>query len=131
MKENPLEALKEELTNATVPKAVSYLIDEIAEMKAMLSHIESQLGLGVDKHRPIEEKRAAEFLDTTERAIKKLVRNQDIPYYQRGNKIYFFEDELLKWVEETRIAPYYEKLKKYRMENPPRTDPVHRIALDP
>ena len=45
---------KEELTLENVPKAVNYLINEVAEMRAVLEHIESQLGLGVDKHRPIE-----------------------------------------------------------------------------
>ncbi len=44
---------KEELTLQNVPRAVNYLINEIAEMRILLEHIESQLGLGVDKHRPI------------------------------------------------------------------------------
>ena len=47
---------KEELTLQNVPKAVNYLINEIAEMRAVLEHIESQLGLGVDKHRFVPEK---------------------------------------------------------------------------
>lgn len=64
---------KEELTMAAVPKAVNYLIEEVAEMRAVLLHIESQLGLGVDKHRPIKEERAAEILGITDRALKKLV----------------------------------------------------------
>ena len=42
---------KEELTLQNTPKAVNYLINEIAEMRVLLEHIESQLGLGVDKHR--------------------------------------------------------------------------------
>lgn len=47
---------KEELTLQNTPKAVNYLINEIAEMRVLLEHIESQLGLGVDKHRPILKK---------------------------------------------------------------------------
>ena len=38
---------KEELTLQNTPKAVNYLINEIAEMRVLLEHIESQLGLGV------------------------------------------------------------------------------------
>jgi hypothetical protein len=53
MKTEIKEELKEELTHQNVPKAVNYLINEIAEMRVLLEHIESQLGLGVDKHRPI------------------------------------------------------------------------------
>ena len=34
---------KEELTLQNTPKAVNYLINEIAEMRVLLEHIESQL----------------------------------------------------------------------------------------
>ena len=36
---------KEELTLQNTPKAVNYLINEIAEMRVLLEHIESQLSL--------------------------------------------------------------------------------------
>ena len=42
-----------ELTEKTVPKAVGYLINEVAEMRATLEDMKKQLGLGVQKHRPI------------------------------------------------------------------------------
>jgi hypothetical protein len=102
------ELQKEELTLQNVPKAVNYLINEIAEMRVLLEHIESQLGLGVDKHRPIGVEDACRILDQTKYGINKMVRNQSIPHYAKGNKIYFFEDELVKWVESSRVAPYYE-----------------------
>lgn len=44
---------KEELTLQNVPKAVNYLINEIAEMRALLVSIETGLGLEAHKHRPI------------------------------------------------------------------------------
>ena len=103
---------KEELTLQNVPKAVNYLINEIAEMRAVLEHIESQLGLGVDKHRPIDEERAAEILGQTKNVIKKMVRAREIPYYDKGRKVYFFEDELVKWVEESRVKTRSEEYKK-------------------
>lgn len=55
------EVIKEELTMSAVPKAVNYLIEEVAEMRAVLDHIEQRLGLGADKHRPILIERAAEI----------------------------------------------------------------------
>ena len=103
---------KEELTLQNVPKAVNYLINEIAEMRAVLEHIESQLGLGVDKYRPIDEERAAEILGQTKNVIKKMVRAGEIPYYDKGRKIYFFEDELVKWVEESRVKTWSEEYNK-------------------
>lgn len=100
---------KEELTMLNVPKAVNYLINEIAEMRVLLEHIESQLGLGVDKHRPIGIEDACRILDQTKNGINKMVRNQSIPHYLKEKKVYFFEDELVKWVEKDRVQTYQEK----------------------
>jgi len=61
--EKALNEIKEELTLQNVPKAVNYLINEIAEMRVLLEHIEKQLGLGVDKHRPIGIEDACKILD--------------------------------------------------------------------
>lgn len=108
------ETIKEELTINAVPKAVNYLIEEVAEMRAVLDHIEKQLGLGADKHRPILIERAAEILQMKVGTIRRLVNEQEIPHYKRGSNIYFFEDELIKWVEESKVKPvsyssYYKK----------------------
>ena len=72
-------------------------------------HIESQLGLGVDKHRPINIEKACQILNQTKNGINKMVRSRTIPHYIQGNKVYFFEDELIKWVEKERVATLQEK----------------------
>lgn len=100
---------KEELTLQNVPKAVNYLINEIAEMRVLLEHIEKQLGLGVDKHRPIETEDACRILGQTVNGINKMIRNNTIPHYPKGKKVYFFEDELIKWVEKDRVEPLEER----------------------
>ena len=100
---------KEELTLQNTPKAVNYLINEIAEMRVLLEHIESQIGLGVDKHRPINIEKACQILNQTKNGINKMVRSRTIPHYIQGNKVYFFEDELIKWVEKGRVATLQEK----------------------
>lgn len=100
---------KEELTLPNVPKAVNYLINEIAEMRVLLEHIESQLGLGVDKHRPIGIEEACRILGQTKNGINKMVRNCYIPHYLKEKKVYFFEDELVKWVEKDRVQTMQEK----------------------
>lgn len=82
---------KEELTMQNVPKAVNYLINEVAEMRVLLEHIESQLGLGVDKHRPIGIDDACRILNLTKNGINKMIRSQSVPYYQKGNKVYFLK----------------------------------------
>ena len=103
---------KEELTLQTVPKAVNYLINEIAEMRVLLEHVESQLGLGVDKHRPIGIEDACRILQQTKNGINKMIRNQSIPHYIKGNKIYFFEDELVKWVEKDPVKSYQDNYRR-------------------
>lgn len=110
------ETEKEELTLQNIPKAVNYLINEIAEMRAVLEHIESQLGLGVDKHRPIDIERAAEILGQTKNVIKKMVRGRELPYYDKGRKIYFFEDELVKWVEQSRVKTFTEEFSRNKRQ---------------
>jgi hypothetical protein len=105
---------KEELTMQNVPKAVNYLINEIAEMRVLLEHIEKQLGLGVDKHRPIGIADAVRILGQTERAINKMVRSRSIPHYVQDKKVYFFEDELVKWVEDLRVKTFSEEYQSRR-----------------
>ena len=35
--------------------------------------------------------------------VKRLVDEQSIPHYKREHNVYFFEDELIKWVEESKV----------------------------
>ena len=100
---------KVELTMQEVPKAVNYLINEVAEMRVLLEHIEKQLGLGVDKHRPIGIEDACRILDQTVNAVNKMIRSRTIPHYVQGKKVYFFEDELVKWVEGSRVKTFAEE----------------------
>ena len=89
----------------TVPKAVNYLIEEVAEMRALLDKMEKQLGLGVNRHRPILIEQAAEILQMKIGTVRRLVNDREIPHYKRGHNIYFFEDELIKWIEDSKVKP--------------------------
>ena len=95
-------------------KAVNYLIEEVAEMRALLDKMEKQLDLGINKHRPILIEQAAEILQMKIGTVRRLVNDQEIPHYKREHNIYFFEDELIKWIEDSKIKPishtsFYEK----------------------
>ena len=94
MEENEIAQM--ELTEKNVPKAVGYLINEVAEMRATLDKMEKQLGLGINRHRPILIEQAAEILQMKVRTVKRLVDEQSIPHYKREHNVYFFEDELIK-----------------------------------
>ena len=101
MDEKEIEQL--ELTEKTVPKAVGYLINEVAEMRATLDKMEKQLGLVINHHRPILMEQAAEILQMKVGTVKRLVDERNIPHYKREHNIYFFEDELIKWIEESKV----------------------------
>ena len=107
LKHNDMEEINEieqlELTEKTVPKAVGYLINEVAEMRATLDKMEKQLGLGINKHRPILMEQAAEILQMKVGTVKRLVDERNIPHYKREHNTYFFEDELIKWIEESKV----------------------------
>ena len=59
------------------------------------------MGIGIED--------ACRILEQTTNGINKMVRNQTIPHYLKGKKVYLFEDELIKWVEDDRIQPIQEK----------------------
>ena len=101
MEENEIVQL--ELTEKTVPKAVGYLINEVAEMRAPLDKMEKQLGLGINKHRPILIEQAAEILQMKVGTVRRLADERNIPHYKREHNLYFFEDELIKWIEESKV----------------------------
>ena len=82
---------KEELTLQNVPKAVNYLINEIAEMRVLLEHIEKQLGLGVNKHRPINIEDACRILDLTINAVKKWFEIEQFLIMHKGKKFIFLK----------------------------------------
>ena len=100
---NMNEKDKEKLTMNAVPKAVNFLIEEVAEMRAILDNMEKQLGLGVNRHRPILIDRAAEILQMKVGTVRRLVDNREIPHYKREHNVYFFEDELIKWIEDSKV----------------------------
>ena len=75
---------KEELTTQNVPKTVNYLINEIAEVRVLLEHIEKQLGLGMDKHRPIRIEDACRILGVAINMLNKMIREISVPHYYRA-----------------------------------------------
>ena len=104
---NDMEDLKEieqiEITEKTLPKAVGYLINEVAEMRATLERMEKEMGMGKDKHRPLLLEEAAEILQMKVATVKRLTDEHNIPHYKRDHNLYFFEDELIKWIEESKV----------------------------
>ena len=82
---------KETVTFDKLPEAVGYLTEQVIELKRMISEFQPPAS---DKHVLVE----IEAKPT----IYTLVRKGLLPAYKKGKKLYFYEDELLAWIENGR-----------------------------
>lgn len=90
---------KHEITFDKLPQAITYLTEQVAELKQLVSELQP----------PQSEKHLLVGIDDTCRIIQKakptiyaLVRKGILPSYKKGKKLYFYEDELLAWIENGR-----------------------------
>ena len=90
---------KHEITFDKLPQAITYLTEQVAELKQLVSELQA----------PQSEKHLLVGIDDTCRIIQKakptiyaLVRKGILPSYKKGKKLYFYEDELLAWIENGR-----------------------------
>lgn len=104
---------KEPVNTENIPLAVGCIMDDVAEIKNKIDFLMQHLGMGATGLKPVTIKEAALFLSVSESAIRKMIRENSIPYYERNGKKYFFEKELLEWVKESRVSTIDEQLHKY------------------
>ncbi len=88
-----------DLTFDKLPEAVAYLTDQVIEMKMILSSLpkaqpEKKELIGIDE--------ASQIIHKAKPTIYALVRKGVLPAYKQGKKLYFYEDELIEWVENGR-----------------------------
>ena len=74
-----------------------YVWQQIRQMVAALQPQTSS-----DKHRLVEIDEACKITRKAKPTIYTLARKGLIPAYKRGKKLYFYEDELLQWIESGR-----------------------------
>jgi len=110
-----------EISFETLPKAVAFLTDQIAELKTLVENNTSTAKIS-DKKIPINIDAACQIIGKAKPTVYTLVRTRKIPCYKNGKKLYFFEDELLEWIRngkrktlteiETEASKNYRKLSK-------------------
>lgn len=120
MEQNNSDHNLENRTNETVsienmPLAMGCILDDVVDIKSKIDFLLQHLGMGAAGIKPVTIKEAAVFLSVSEGVIRKMVREQSIPYYRRNGKTYFFEKELLDWVKESRVATLDERLHNYQI----------------
>ncbi|RKR08197.1 excisionase family DNA binding protein [Flavobacterium sp. 90] len=84
------------ITFEDLPKAVSFVAKEIAEIKSLIQNV--QIYESKEKSIPIDIKEASRLIGKAKSTIYALVRQRKIPCYKYGKKLYFFEEELLEWI---------------------------------
>ena len=92
--------VKEIMTFEQLPKAVSELTTQVMELRDMVAALKP--AVPDEKHRIVGIDEACIITHKAKPTIYTLARKGIIPAYKRGKKLYFYEDELLKWIEEGR-----------------------------
>ena len=86
-----------EISFENLPKAVAHLVNEVAEIKALVE--KGQDAVISPKRIPIGIDKACKIIGKAKPTIYTLVRKRLLPCYKNGKQLYFFEDELLAWIE--------------------------------
>ena len=89
-----------EITFDKLPQAVGYLTEQVERIHKIVSALQPQSA--IDKHRIVEIDEACKITRKAKPTIYTLARKGLIPAYKRGKKLYFYEDELLQWIESSR-----------------------------
>ncbi len=90
----------EEMTFDKLPQAVGYLTEQVEMIHRMVAALQPQKA--DEKHRIIGVDEACEITRKAKPTIYALARKGLIPAYKRGKKLYFYEDELVQWIESGR-----------------------------
>ena len=119
----------EQITFDKLPQAVGYLTEQMEQIRQMVAALQPQTPS--DKHRLVEIDEACKITRKAKPTIYTLARKGLIPAYKKGKKLYFYEDELLTWVEngrkKTSEQNYDEVLAN--MQNGIRRKPKHRTSF--
>lgn len=94
--------INESITFDKLPQAVSYLTEQVIELKQMVSAL--QPTSSANNHILVEIDEAAIFIMKSKPTIYRLVNQGILPSYKKGKKLYFYKDELLAWIENGRKA---------------------------
>ena len=84
-----------------LPRAVAHLVSELAEIKSLVEKGQ-QTPIVLQKRVPIGIEDACRIIGKAKPTVYALVRKRLLPCYKNGKKLYFFEEELLAWIENGR-----------------------------
>lgn len=89
------------ITFEQLPQAVSMLIEKVGQLA---DKVEEALGRTPQQHggehHLLTLNEVATLLGKSSSTIYAMTSDKRIPYHKRGNKLYFFEDEIIAWIEQ-------------------------------
>jgi len=96
MNENPT------LSFDQLPSAVGELLTKVNSVLTRLDQIDGRLDSAPqeDQHVLMNIKEAAAFLHKEVSTLYAYTSERRIPFYKRGNTLYFYKDQLQKWIED-------------------------------
>jgi len=89
----------DKITFEQLPQAVSLLIEKVGQLA---DKVDEALGKATQQkgRRLLALDDVAAFLGKSASTIYAMTSEKRIPYHKRGNKLYFFEDEIIGWIEQ-------------------------------
>jgi len=86
-----------QLTLESLPQAVAQLLGEILEVKELLLETRNK---EVARDVPLNIKQTSKRINKSVATIYKYCQSETIPYHKKGNRLFFFESELIEWIKQ-------------------------------
>lgn len=92
---------KENITFEQLPQAISILIEKVERLAGKVEEMLGRAsGQDADRRKLLSLGEVAALLGKSASTIYAMTSEKRIPYRKRGNKLYFFEDEVMRWIEQ-------------------------------
>ena len=88
------------ITFEQLPQAVSTLIERVEQLAGKVDEVLGKTtGKDTGRRNLLTLEEVAALLGKSASTIYAMTSEKRIPYRKRGNKLYFFEDEVMQWIE--------------------------------
>lgn len=87
------------ITFEQLPQAVSMLIEKVGQLADKVEKVLGNTGQRQER-RLLTLDDVATLLNKSSSTIYAMTSDKRIPYHKRSNKLYFFENEIIAWIEQ-------------------------------
>lgn len=88
------------ITFEQLPQAVSLLIEQVGRLADKVDSVLGKPQQQNENRRLPNLDDVSLLLDKSASTIYAMTSDKRIPHHKRGNKLYFFEDEIIRWIKE-------------------------------